>query len=71
MYGTTNVRVGDISIVPLHVSAHTQSELLSETDANRLTELYFPVKVSLTPSQNSVRPVVTSEPLVTDGLSSG
>ena len=26
VYGTTNVRVADISIMPLHVAAHTQSE---------------------------------------------
>ena len=26
VYGTSNVRVVDISIMPLHVAAHTQSE---------------------------------------------
>ncbi len=26
VYGTTNVRVVDISVMPIHVAAHTQSE---------------------------------------------
>ena len=26
VYGTTNIRVMDISIIPLHISAHTQGE---------------------------------------------
>ena len=25
VYGTKNLRVGDISIIPLHINAHTQS----------------------------------------------
>ena len=26
VYGTKNIRVADLSIVPLHISSHTQSE---------------------------------------------
>lgn len=27
VYGTSNVRVVDISIIPLHITAHTQSDI--------------------------------------------
>ncbi|KJA23940.1 hypothetical protein HYPSUDRAFT_137089 [Hypholoma sublateritium FD-334 SS-4] len=29
VYGTTNIRVADISIIPLHISAHLQGKSIS------------------------------------------
>ena len=43
VYGTRNVRVGDISIIPLHINAHTQStfSIISPSRTTRSHLLYM------------------------------
>lgn len=38
VYGTKYVRVGDISIIPLHIAAHTQGTNTLDLDGNRYSE---------------------------------
>lgn len=38
VYGTQNIRVADLSIVPLHIASHTQSEIYPfRANASQLT----------------------------------
>lgn len=38
VYGTQNIRVADLSVVPLHMSAHTQGQPSSSPHTNILAQ---------------------------------
>ncbi len=60
VYGMKNIRVADLSIIPLHIAAHTQSKSIRPWyKNNRLMELqhrHMQLAKSVSPSDRCSRP---------------